>query len=64
MPSQSRKEWTRDTDPHTWPVFERVTLQKGMVKPDKFVLFQAPVRRSSNSFFRVPQYYPQQKVRG
>jgi len=37
MPLESRKEWTLDTDPRTWPAFERVCLENGMLVPDKLI---------------------------
>jgi putative glutathione S-transferase len=53
MPSKSRKEWTLKTDPRMWPIFERVSLQEGMVKPDELVSRAG----SGTEFKRPPSEY-------
>jgi len=52
MPPTNRKEWTLDTDPRMWPVFERVCLEEGMVVPDKIIS-----KNKQGQFKRTPSEF-------
>lgn len=53
MPPAGRSEWTLDTDPRTWPVFERAVLREGMLVPDRVVSATSGRRE----FRRAPSTY-------
>ena len=53
MPSESREHWTLDTDPRTWPAFERVSLEEGLLVPDKLIARS----KTEKEFKRPPSEY-------
>ena len=54
MPPVRRREWTLDTDPRTWPTFGRVSLQDGILTPDRLI---ARGRDRGGKFLRPPSEY-------
>jgi len=54
MPPIRRREWTLETDPRTWPAFGRVSLQDGILTPDRLI---ARGRDRGGKFLRPPSEY-------
>lgn len=54
MPLEKRKDWTLDTDPRTWPAFERICLEEGMLVPDKLI---ARSEGEDGKYTRPPSEY-------
>ena len=55
MPPVRRREWTLETDPRTWPTFGRVSLQDGVLIPDRLI---ARGRDRGGKFLRPSSEYP------
>jgi len=54
MPPLRRSEWSLDTDPRTWPMFGRVSLEDGVLTPDKLL---AKSKKSRGKYLRPPSEY-------
>ena len=53
IPTEIREHWTLETDPRTWPAFERVCLEEGLLIPDKLIARSETVKE----FLRPPSEY-------
>jgi putative glutathione S-transferase len=54
LPPVRRRDWTLDTDTRTWPTFGRVSLQDGILTPDRLI---ARGRDRGGEFLRPPSEY-------